>query len=318
MKRYRLLMMGFMIGAVLVASGRRLSGQAMDQGENGGFVWHDTEGKSVELQFNGSPVLCYMYEFDPQKRDETYKPYFHVIDPQTQKALTKGPGGKYPHHRAIFIGWNKLKVGDKQYDFWHMKGTVQVHKRFVSLVASEQAELTSEVDWNLDSGDTILKETRRVVAHRPPDDRTIAVLDFSSSLKAVAGDMVLGGDPEHAGMQYRASNDVDTGPADGKAVYTFHKDGIDPRKDKDLPWVMMTYKLDGKTYHVIHINHPGNPAGTVYSAYRDYGRFGAFPTASLAKDQTLTLNYRICVLTGEKPDRNQVGAMYRQYTNETK
>ena len=34
------------------------------------------------------------------------------------------------------------------------------------------------------------------------------------------------------------------------AKYLFHKDGIDPKKDRDLPWVALNYKAGGKTFRV--------------------------------------------------------------------
>jgi methane monooxygenase PmoA-like len=138
-------------------------------------------------------------------------------------------------------------------------------------------------------------------------------LGFQSEFKAVRGDVELKGDPEHAGVQYRPHNDVATGGPEGKAKYLFHADGIDPHKDKDLPWVALSYGLGGQRYTVQHMNHPGNPKGTVYSAYRDYGRFGAFPVAAIAKGQTLTLRYRFWIARGDIPARETLAARHAQF-----
>jgi hypothetical protein len=291
----------------------------------GEIRFQEKEGEYLDLLFDGSRVLRYMYAHDtssPQKLFETYKPFYHVYD--GEQRLTNGPDGQseytaksvlYPHHRGILIGWNKLTFEGKSYDLWHMKGVAQVHQGFEEKVAGPNgARLTSVVHWNDPQGEPILVERRHITAYQL-DDPTIVQLDFQSDLKAVRGDVYLDGDPEHAGIHYRAHNGVAAGPKEGKAQYLFHKEGIDPRKDKDLPWVAMSYSLDGKRYCVQQMNHPQNPKGTLWSAYRDYGRFGAFFKDTIKKDQTLTLRYRFWIARGEMPSREDLAARYAAYAN---
>ena len=73
--------------------------------------------------------------------------------------------------------------------------------------------------------------------------------------------------------------------------------------------------LEGKTYSVVQLNATTNPKDTVWSAYRDYGRFGAFPKAEIAAGQTLTLDYRFIVMTGELPAREQLQKHYDEYAS---
>jgi hypothetical protein len=287
--------------------------------------FEDTSGTYLDLLSEGTPLLRYMYAHDAstdQRRFETYKPFHHVYDGELR--LTNGPDGqseyvsnqiRYPHHRGIFIGWNKLTFDGKRYDLWHMKNVEQVHQRFEQTITGlAQASCTSLIHWNDDKGKPIIAERRKVTVYRQATP-TVVLLDFHTELTAVRGDVYLDGDPEHAGVQYRAHNDVAAGGADVKAKYLFHADGIDPRKDKDLPWVAMSYGLAGKRYSVQHMNHPDNPKGTVYSAYRDYGRFGAFFKHTIEKGETLTLRYRIWVGRGELPDRKTLASRYAAFVN---
>jgi len=115
----------------------------------------------------------------------------------------------------------------------------------------------------------------------------------------------LAGDPEHAGFHYRAHNDVASGGKEVKATYLFPDDGVDPKKDKDLPWAAMSYGLNNQRYCVLHMNHPDNPRPTIYSAYRDYGRFGAFFTHTIKSGESLHLCYRIWIVGGEMPARER-------------
>jgi hypothetical protein len=290
------------------------------------FSWKDTEGEYMDLFFGGRKTTRYMYAYDtstPQRVFETYKPLHHVFDAQGTNLLTNGPDGehtytkgvKYPHHRGIFIGWNKLEFGGKRFDLWHMPGVAQVHQKFLEMAAGPVlARSSSLINWNDKGGEAMIVERRQVTVfgQREP---TVLLLEFQSELKAVRGDIFLDGDPEHAGMQYRAHNDVATGGKEVKATYLFHEDGINPKKDMDLPWAAMSCGLNGRRYSVLHMNHPDNPKQTLYSAYRDYGRFGAFFKKKIGAGETLTLRYRILVVEGEMPKRGALAKRYLEFVD---
>ena len=288
-----------------------------------GMSFQDKDGEYLDVLCDGAPLLRFMIAFDPstsQRRFETYKPFLHVYD--GAQRLTNGPDGQsayvadqitYPHHRGIFIGWNKLTCEGKRYDLWHMPNVAQVHQRFEQKLAKGKvAKVVSIVHWNDPQGKPLIVERRTITAHQL-EAPAIVQLDFQSELKAVRADVELKGDPEHAGVQYRPHNDVAAGGPEVKAKYLFHADGIDPRKDKDLPWVALSYGLGGKQYTVQHMNHPDNPKRTVYSAYRDYGRFGAFFEDTIEKGQTLTLRYRFWIARGEMPSRQSLAAQYAAF-----
>ncbi len=64
---------------------------------------------------------------------------------------------------------------------------------------------------------------------------TVVLLDFHTELTAVWGEVYLDGDPEHAGVQYRAHNDGAAGGADVKAKYLFHAAFVNPPKAEAMP-----------------------------------------------------------------------------------
>ena len=244
--------------------------------------------------------------------------------------LTNGPDGvdpylrdqiRYPHHRGIYIGWNRLTFEGKRYDLWHMPQAHQVHQKFLEQTAGPVlARSTTLIHWNDTNdmnGKPIIVERRQTTVFRQSDP-TVLLLDFHTELKAIRGDVFLNGDPEHAGFQYRPHDAVAKGGPEVKAKYLFHQDGIDPRKDRDLPWVAMSYGLNSGRYSVLHMNHPDNPKTTLYSAYRDYGRFGAFFTKELSEGQTLVLDYRIWVGKGELPERQDLSNRHSVFTEAPK
>jgi hypothetical protein len=290
-----------------------------------GFSWKDTEGEYLDLLYDGRRVTRYMYDYDEsseQRAFETYKVLHHVFDEKGQSVITNGPDGEnpytkkvqFPHHRGIYIGWSKLRFEGKSYDTWHMtKGVRQVHQKFLKKTTErEKATSTALIHWKNGDGKVMVEEKRTTSVYRPTEG-TIVLLDFVTELKAPNGEVYLNGDPEHAGFQYRPHDDVAKGPVEVKAKYLFHKEGIDPKKDKDLPWVAMSYGLNDTRYSVLHMNHPDNPKGAVYSAYRDYGRFGSFFTHVIPAGKTLKLHYRLWVGQGGLPDRESFAKQYAAY-----
>jgi len=281
----------------------------------GGFSLRDEPGRHLDVLFEGRLVGRYMYAYDkstPQSLHDTYKPYLHVFDPEGKIPITKGPGGSFTHHRGIFVGWNRISCGGRSYDRWHMKGGEQVHQKFTEQGADDRrAFFTSLVCWNAEAGKPLVEEERTMAFLRPPAPAYVLV-DLATRLRAAAGDLVLDGDPEHAGVQYRPANEIDP----KATVYVFPREGADPRKDLDYPWVGETYSLGGKKYSVAILNHPSNPKSTRFSAYRDYGRFGAFFKAEIKAGQALALKCRFVVAEGEMPPAEAVQSWWNDFAGE--
>lgn len=273
----------------------------------------DVPGKYLDIVQNGRVIARYMYEHDvttKENRHRTYKPYLHVMGPDGKTPITKGPGGQFTHHRGIFLGWSRIGFRGKRLDLWHMKTSEIIHQEFVKRESNDkQTVVAVKLHWMDPEGAVILEEIRTMTFDHTDKDALLNAT-FSCQLKAVTDDVVLDGDPEHAGFQYRPSDEVSRNKS---AKYLFHQDGINPRKDKDLPWVALNYETGGKDYTVIHMNHPDNPRGTIYSAYRDYGRFGAFPRLKIAKGKSATLKYGIRVSPGGFPSRESLDAIYQAY-----
>ncbi len=293
------------------------------------FAFTDEPGGHLDLSFAGRKLTRYMYAFDrstPERAFETYKVYHHVFDAAGRDMITKGAPGHDPHHRGIYIGWNKLAFGGKRYDIWSMKnGCAQFHVKFLAKSAGPVlGRAVALIEWRDGSGRTIVSEERETVCFRVSSGRAIMLMEFRSRLTAVAGDLVLDGNAEHGGFQYRAHDEVavnagagrgkqtaDAASRELKTLYEFHRDGIGTggqklNDNRDLPWAAMSYALRGRRYVVQHVNHETNPKGTVYSAYRPYGRFGAYFKKALRQGEVLAVRYRLCVSEGPFPPRDEM------------
>jgi hypothetical protein len=257
-----------------------------------------TEKQFVDVQKDGVVVARFMMAHDTSSdktRQETYKPYIHVFDPTGALRITKGPGGEYPHHRGIFLGWN-INVGGKSFDLWHMTGGDQVVTKVQAGAAgADKVELTADVDWGK-KGEPIMSEVRRMTFASAPKPFYLSI-DVKSSLKPLQGDATMGGDPEHAGVQFRPSENIDR----SKTVYMFPGEkskGNTP----DLPWMAEIMTIEGKTFTVLYMSAPENPKGAKSSAYRNYGRFGAFPTGVAKADAPFVTHYQWLIAEGDVRD----------------
>ena len=277
------------------------------------FTTKAVENSHFDVFHDGRRAVRYVIAWDPDRYKETYKPFLHVFDAQGASPITNGAHGKqYPHHRGIFIGWTRLGFDGKRYGFWGMGGGVhQKHVKFTARdLTPDRALFASLVHWNLADGRTIIEEERTQALLRSAKP-TLALIDFTSRLTAVAGDVRLDGDPEHPGVPYRPHDDRDR-----KATrYLFHADGVTPGrgKDTDMPWVAEQYTLGGKTYSVQHMSHPANPKGAEWSAYRDYGRFGPWFRKQVKKGETLTIRYRFHVAEGELLSREAYQKTWQEF-----
>lgn len=282
-----------------------------------GFALKDHPGAYLDVLHDGTLVARYMYAHDTSSKArlaETYKPYLHVFDPKGTAPITKGPGGLFPHHRGIFIGWRNIEVNGKKYDRWHMIGGDQIHEKFQDRTADkDSARFTSLVRWTGDKpDDTLLEEERTFTFRRPPAPGYL-LIDADSRIKAVAGDALLGDpakpDPEHTGLQFRPANELDR--AQTKYLYPAAK--ANPHKDRDYPWVAATFTLKDKPYSVVYLNHPGNPRRGLTSAYRDYGRFGMCWETKIPKGQTREFRARFLIVAGEMPSAEVIQQAWNQY-----
>jgi hypothetical protein len=285
-----------------------------------GFSLDDHPSEYLDVLLDGKIAARYMDAHDVStaaRRTETYKPYLHVFDAEGKEPITKGPGGLFPHHRAIFIGWNKITFNGKGYDRWHMQNSTKgekpgdiVHEKFLNEKAGpDEATFTSLTHWEtVAGGEPLIEEERTITLRRGPAPARL-LIDFTSVLKAPNGDVKLDGDPEHSGIQYRPAADVDT----KQTMYFFPAERPNAHKDLDYPWVGETYSLHGQDYSVVEMSHPDDPKGTHWSAYRDYGRFGAFPKAEIKAGESLTLKYRFLVADGKMLPTDVIERSYDQF-----
>ena len=282
--------------------------------QSGYDIRDDKQQKQLDVLQSGKLIGRYFYDYDNssgKRRDDTFKTFLQLYNPAGDLAITKALGGEFNHHRGVFIGWNKITVDGESFDCWHGHGGAQLHQEF-SNIRSENgsASFTSRLLWEKGKNGPPVIEEKRTMTFLPAPSSAYAMLDFSSTLKALDGKTVtLDGDPEHAGIQLRAPIEVDR----AKTRYLYPQKNADAHRDLDYPWLACSYVVGEKTYSVVYLNHPENPKGAKYSAYRDYARFGAFFKTTLEKDQERTMKVRFIVLESALPPAEWIQKQYNAY-----
>jgi len=267
------------------------------------------------------PVLRYMHTaFDDsskEKRDRSYKVFHHLYDPDGKRFVTNGGHTDphtdakkllFPHHRGLMFAFNRISYDGKKADTWHATGDAhQTHEKTLREVAGPVlASQTVQVDWHGVKKEVFATEERTLTAYNVPGG---TLIDTDIVLKTTGGKIRLDGDPQHAGFQFRASNDVVT-QGNAKQTYYLRPDGKgkpgetrnwEPKSKKgpvDLPWNVVSFVLDGQRYSVALIDHPENPGERRHSE-RDYGRFGSYFEYDLTKEHPLHLRHRVWLQKGE-------------------
>lgn len=282
------------------------------------YQWVDEPGKQIELRQGDRPVVRYMYEAidtsSEEARGRTYKPYLHVFSPDGDTLLTKGPGGLFPHHRGIYYGFNGITYGDGlKCDTWHCTGKAhQLNKEILSTSTDEQGgKIEVLIEWHGAKGETFALERRTYDVTHQAGQTTV---DFKSVLEPTGDQPIkLDGDPQHAGCQFRAAQEVaENGKektyylrTDGKGKFgeTRNWDHKNPERESNQenvnrPWNTLSFEIGGNRYSVQRISHPEVPQPERFSE-REYGRFGSYFVTEVTKDQPLEVNYRYIIKGGE-------------------
>ncbi len=297
------------------------------------YTWEKEDGKHLDLRHDKQLIARYMFEpideSSKERREETYKPYCHIYKRRSDdQFITKGPGGKFTHHRGIFYGFSRISYTDAEgkehskVDTWHCRMAHQVHREFSAMEANEDsASFTAKIDWIGDDGKAFASEARTMRFSLVDND---LVIDFESKLTPLVPTMKVDGDPQHAGFQFRASNEVselsakstyylrpETGKGKPGATINWSPK-TDTEATRDLPWKGLCFTLDDKKYTVAYLDSPSNPKPARFSE-RDYGRFGSYFAAEVSKEKPLEVTYRLVIREGEM-EPEEIAALSDAFT----
>jgi precorrin-6B methylase 2 len=257
-------------------------------------AWTTTEGpgeisgSKIEVLNDGKPVARFI--FGPQEM----KPYLHVFGANGELLTEWNAKQQYPHHRGIFIGWNKIESEIGSSDLWHLnRGEKMLVKEIKHTGTASNVTIIATINWHAQkpdpNGDSILLvETRRLDISQPAPGKT--QVDAKFSLSAMR-DITLNGDLQHAGVHFRGAQSLTQRNKETRYLWEPDLPGPGGKVvSRDLKWCRLIFPVGTNWYAATELNSPGNP--TEELSWRDYGRFGFFFKHKLEWGDILDIKYR--------------------------
>lgn len=276
---------------------------------------------------NGEPAAEFVYG------SEELKPYLHVFGEHGERLTEWSPEQRFPHHRGIFIGWNRVQSELGSYDLWHLRngGRMKVAEITEKEAGENEASFTAAIEWHGGKKDEagsslLIREERRFTISRPAEGRTRVDVWFELT---AARDLRLNGDLQHSGIHFRAAREVSEREEETSYVWAPPLPGRGGKvESRELKWARLIFPLGENWYSATELNAPGNPVEEL--SWRDYGRFGFFFKKELEEGETLKLRYRFVTEPVEPPEgkrhsgeelqeqREEGAALYEEFVEELK
>jgi hypothetical protein len=266
----------------------------------------------IDVAYGTRNIYRYQDVFDAAKSGETRKPFNHVYG-SDGKYITKGNEGEHPHQRGIFMGWNINTHG-----YWtDGGGTLQLHKSYdpaLEVMGPAFSRVSSAISWQHNKVEELI-ETRTVEAWwiKPG----VTLLDFRYVLTEPAGKTFsLDGEGAHAGMQFRAADEVNVNRMDSAlSAHHFSQDGAIKAGYNYTGkghWIAQVFPVRGIKYLAMVMDHLDNPKPTEFPT-RDYGRFGIFFNHVQPAGKALPLYYRFLITDRSVQDTAGIAAAYNSF-----
>lgn len=247
------------------------------------------------------PVLVYNHGVrskagvpDDRKRST----YVHPLYGLDGEVLTDDFPKDHYHHRGLFWAWPHVRVGEREYDLWMLRGVRQQFVRWTEKKAGRGAAVLGvENGWYVGDRLVVEEEVRFAIA---PADKQGRVIDVELRLTALDEPVTLRGaeGKGYGGLSLRL--------APRKETVVTTPDGR-PRRDLDLArlaWADLSATFEGRTTGVavfVDRSHPDFPPTWITRAY---GFLGVGWPGDLRPDRAVALRYRLWVHRG-RPEVRQ-------------
>jgi hypothetical protein len=305
-------------------------------------------GRRVDITIDGKPFTSYIWP------DTLAKPVLYPIRDAHGTFVTRGwpmdprPGERvdHPHHVGLWFNYENVNG----IDFWNNSSAIKasdapkmgtiLHRRVDSAKSGDRGELSTEADWVLHDGTTLVHEQTVYVFRGDATSRTIdrittlTALDtrvkFDDAKDGLLG-MRVARQLELPATDTKVFTDIsgrktevpklDNTGVTGNYVTSEGKKGNDAWGTRGR-WCLLSGKIGNDTISIAILDNPTNPGYPTYWHARDYGLFAANPLGqkvfsngketlgfAIEPKHAATFHYRILIvdggLTPEETDRAQ-------------
>ena len=162
----------------------------------GSALFHFTNitDKSLALFEGARPVFVYNHGVIHQAgvpTDRARSTYVHPLYGLDGEVLTDDFPRDHFHHRGLFWAWPHVRIGDKHYDLWMLKGIEQRFERWLSLKAgNDDATLGVQNGWFVGQRRVLQEEVWLRATRSSENER---VLDIALTLLPIGEALTLPG-----------------------------------------------------------------------------------------------------------------------------
>ncbi|HSH94210.1 MAG TPA: PmoA family protein [Roseimicrobium sp.] len=290
---------------------------------------------SVLVSIQGKPFTEYHYANVP-------RPFMYPVIGPTGDGMTRnypmtdvaGEEHDHIHHRGLWYAHFSVN-GTDVWGEGPKSGRI-VHKKFLDLKSGSKEGVIRTANAWVDTNNVVLCEDERTIRIQNTKDN-IRIVDFNITIKATAGDIVLGDDKDGA-MAIRVAESMRLKRREGKKMvagegHIVNSEGVrdDDTWGKRAKWCDYYGPVNGKTVGVAIFDNPSNPRFPTWWHVRDYGLFAANPfgqrhfeklTDTHAGDmkipagQSVTFKYRFYFHEGDEKSA-KVEETYQEYVRST-
>ena len=242
------------------------------------------EKDRISVSIDGKPYTDFFLSADGNK------PYVYPLRTASGVIVTRhfpmekfaGETNDHPHHRGLWFTHGDVNG----YDFWGNddsqkgagKGKGKVSLRKIEKLSSgrKTGAIEATFEWKIPTGQTLLRESRKMTFYSDPQLRTI---DFDITLSPEQN--VTFGDTKEgmfairlaAPLEEEQPKDVAEPKRTGRMVNAQNKAGEKNVWGKRSEWVDYSGRLDGQPVGIAIFDHPSNPRHPTYWHARAYGLF---------------------------------------------
>jgi len=288
---------------------------AQRSASNSGFKFKKIDSKSLGLWEGERPVLT--YNFGEMRREGapaagTRSSYLHPIYGLDGEILTDDFPADHYHHHGLFWGWPHVRIGEREFDLWKMRGIRIEFQRWVAKVATaDGAKLSFENGWFV-RDKQVMKEL--VSFDAKPASAAGRNIDVSLTWTPVNEPITLGGaeGKSYGGVTLRFA------PRTGTIITIPGGRASADLLIATLPWADLSAQFSGAptTSGAALFVNPGNPGYPPEWMTRDYGVLavgwpGVKP-CTLQPGISISCRYRLWIHRGT-PDATSIQTEYDAY-----
>jgi hypothetical protein len=281
-----------------------------------GFRFEAVSDKSLGLWEAGQPVLVYNHgaitnSSAPNARSRSA--YLHPIYGLDAEVLTDDFPKDHDYHRGLYWAWPHIKIEDREYDTWSLRGIRYEFQRWVAQkTESTRAVLAIENGWFV-GHKQVMAETVRLEVH--PASSESRAIDLELTWTPTGQPVTLWGAP---GKSYGGLN-LRFGPRTKTFITVPSGRSTEDLVVTPLPWADFSgdfNKINGGISGAAVFIHPSHPDYPPTWMTRHYGLIsvgwpGVIPQTFPA-DKTFSCRYRLWIHRGA-PGTAEIQKAYENY-----